>query len=54
MFDNYPAVILKNQPDSGKKMGCSCEDIARFLGIKISAVNRFAVSDELPEVEKYV
>jgi len=29
-------------------------DVARFLGINTSAVNRLAVSDELPEVEKYV
>jgi hypothetical protein len=37
-----------------KKMGYSGEDAARFLGITTSAVNRLAVSDELPEVEKYV
>ena len=54
MFDNYLAIILKIHQIAVKKMGCSCEDIARFLGINISAVNRFAVSDELPEVEKYV
>ena len=29
-------------------------DVARFLGINTSAVNRLAVSDKLPEVEKYV
>ena len=37
-----------------KRMGYSGADIARFLGINTSAVNRLAVSDELPEVEKYV
>ncbi len=37
-----------------KKMGYSGADVARFLGINTSAVNRLAVSDELPEVEKYV
>ena len=37
-----------------KKMGYSGADVARFLGITTSAVNRLAVSDELPEVEKYV
>jgi len=37
-----------------KKMGYSGADVARFLGIKTSAVNRLAVSDELPEVEKYI
>jgi hypothetical protein len=25
-----------------------------FLGLNTSAVNRLAVSDELPEVEKYI
>ena len=37
-----------------KKMGYSGADVARFLGINTSAVNRLAVCDELPEVEKYV
>ena len=37
-----------------KKMGYSGADVARLLGINTSAVNRLAVSDELPEVEKYV
>jgi len=36
-----------------KKMGYSGADVARFLGINTSAVNRLAVSDELPEVAKY-
>ena len=37
-----------------KKMGYSGADVARFIGIKTCAVNRLAVSDELPEVGKYV
>jgi len=37
-----------------KKMGYSGADVARFLGITTSAVNRLAVSDELPELEKYI
>jgi len=37
-----------------KKMGYSGADVARFLGINTSAVNRLAVSDELPEIEKYI
>ena len=37
-----------------KKMGYSGADVARFLGINASAVNRLAVSDESPELEKYV
>ena len=37
-----------------RKMGYSGADVARFLGINTSAVNRLAVSDELSEVEKYV
>ena len=37
-----------------KKMGYSGVDVARFLGINTSAVNRLAVSDKLPEVEKYI
>jgi hypothetical protein len=37
-----------------KKMGYSGADVARFLGINTSAVNRLAASDELPEVEKYI
>jgi hypothetical protein len=37
-----------------KRMGYSGAEVARFLGITTSAVNRLAVCDELPEVEKYV
>ena len=37
-----------------KKMGYSGADVARFIGINTSAVNRLAVSDELPEGEKYI
>ena len=37
-----------------RKMGYSGADVARFLGITTSAVNRSAVSDELIEVEKYI
>ena len=33
-----------------KKMGYSGADVARFLGISTSAVNRLAVSHELPEI----
>jgi len=36
-----------------KKLGYSGADVARFLGINTSAVNRLAVSDELPEIAKY-
>jgi len=35
-------------------MGYSGADVAGFLGITTSAVNRLAVSDELPEIEKYL
>ncbi|MDY7036302.1 MAG: hypothetical protein SV375_09110 [Thermodesulfobacteriota bacterium] len=37
-----------------KKMGYSGADVARFLGINTSAVNRLAVSDELPGIKKYL
>ena len=37
-----------------KRMGYSGADVARFLGITTSAVNRLAVSDQLPEIEKYL
>ena len=37
-----------------KRMGYSGADVARFLGITTSAVNRLAVSDELAEIEKYI
>jgi len=37
-----------------KKMGYSGADVGHFLGINTSAVNRLAVSDELPKVEKHV
>jgi len=40
--------------DAVKKMGYSGADVARFLGINTSAVNRLAVSDDSAEVEKYV
>ena len=36
-----------------KKMGYSGADVARFLGITTSAVNRLAGSDELSEIEEY-
>jgi len=39
---------------AARKMGYSGAEVARFLGINTSAVNRLAVSDELPEVEKYL
>ncbi|HSB73747.1 MAG TPA: transposase [Candidatus Methylomirabilis sp.] len=35
-------------------MGYSGADVARFLGVTTSAVNRLAVSPELPEVKKYL
>ena len=37
-----------------KKMGYSGADIARFLGITTSAVNRLAGCDELMEIKKYL
>jgi len=37
-----------------KRMGCSGAEVVRFLGITDAALNRLAVSDELPKVEKYV
>jgi putative transposase len=37
-----------------KRMGYSGAEIARFLGITTSAVNRLAVSDELQDLEKYL
>ncbi|MFC1824666.1 transposase [Thermodesulfobacteriota bacterium] len=36
-----------------KKMGYSGAEVARFLGITTSAVNRLAVSKELLEIDKY-
>ncbi len=35
-------------------MGYSGAEVARFLGVTTSAVNRLAVSPELPEVRKYL
>jgi len=37
-----------------KKMGYPGAEVARFLGINTFAVNRLAVSDELPEIEKCI
>ena len=37
-----------------RKMGYCGADVARILGINTSAVNRLAVSDELPEIGKYI
>ena len=37
-----------------KKMGYSGADVARFLGVTTSAVNRLATSEELPEIERYL
>lgn len=37
-----------------KKMGYSGTDVARFLGITTSAVNRLAGSDDLLEIKKYL
>ena len=39
---------------SVKRMGYSGAEIARFLGITTSAVNRLAASDELQDLEKYL
>jgi len=36
-----------------KKMGYSGADVARFLGVTTSAVNRLAVSEKLMDIEKY-
>ena len=36
-----------------KSMGCSGAEVARFLGVTTSSVNRLAVSDELPESTRY-
>ena len=36
-----------------KKMGYSGADVARFLGVTTSAVNRLAVSEKLMDVDKY-
>jgi hypothetical protein len=40
--------------DVVKKMDYSGAGVARFVSTSTSAFNRLAVSDELPEVEKYV
>lgn len=37
-----------------KRMGYSGADVARFLGVTTSAVNRLAVSEESPEIKKYL
>lgn len=37
-----------------RKMGYSGAEVARFLGISTSAVNRLASSEELPEVSRYI
>ena len=37
-----------------KKMGYSGADIARYLGVTTSAVNRLTVSEELSDIEKYM
>jgi len=39
---------------NGKRYYATDAGAARFPGINTSAVNRLSVSDELPEVEKYV
>jgi hypothetical protein len=37
-----------------KKMGYSGAEVARFLGVTTSAVNRLANAEELPELKQYV
>lgn len=37
-----------------KKMGYSGADVARFLGVTTSAVNRLVASEELPDLSRYV
>lgn len=37
-----------------KKMGYSGAEVARFVGVTTSAVNRLAVSEELPDLTKYI
>jgi hypothetical protein len=36
-----------------KRMGCSGAEVARYLGVTTSAINRIANSEELPVIEKY-
>jgi len=35
-------------------MGYSGAEVARFIGVTTSAVNRLASSEELPEIEEYI
>jgi hypothetical protein len=35
-------------------MGYAGAAVARFLGVTTSSVNRLAVSEELPEVQRYL
>jgi hypothetical protein len=37
-----------------KRMGYSGAEVARFLGVTTSAVNRLALTGELPEIAKYL
>ena len=37
-----------------KKIGYSGAEVARFLGVTTSAVNRLANTKELPEVNRYI
>ena len=36
-----------------RRMGYSGAEVARYLGVTTSAVNRLALSQELPDLEKY-
>ncbi len=37
-----------------RRMGYSGAEVARYLGVTTSAVNRLAVSEENPEIQKYL
>jgi hypothetical protein len=37
-----------------RAMGYSGAEVARFLGVTTSSVNRLAVSEQLPEVRRYL
>jgi REP element-mobilizing transposase RayT len=37
-----------------KKLGCSGAEVARYLGITTSAVNRMASAEDLPKVRQYI
>lgn len=56
LLPNHFHLLLRTgrQPAAVRAMGYSGAEVARFLGVTISSVKGLAVSEQLPEVRRYL